>query len=70
MNVVRTIGTSLGIAVSAALLSWQLGSEAGQSLTLLATSGQMLAAARLIIAVFAALAVFAAIASAIRYDQR
>lgn len=69
MNVVRTIGTSMGIAMSAALLSWQLGGSSGHSLTLLATPEQMLAAARIIIVVFATLAVLAAVASGIRSDR-
>ncbi|MCJ8143766.1 DHA2 family efflux MFS transporter permease subunit [Ancylobacter sp. A5.8] len=71
MNVTRNIGTSLGIAVAAALLSWQL--RAGGSpvaSTHLAPPAELLSAIRLVVAVLAGGALAAALASFVRPAPR
>ncbi|MFT0860993.1 MFS transporter [Ancylobacter sp. G4_0304] len=67
MNVTRNIGTSLGIAVAAALLSWQLrAGGAAVASTHLAPPAELLSAIRLVVAVLAACALVAALASLVR----
>jgi MFS family permease len=67
MNVTRNLGTSIGIAMAAALLSWQLRAEGvPHAGTHLAPPDELLAAIRLVIGVLIGFALLAAAASLIR----
>jgi EmrB/QacA subfamily drug resistance transporter len=67
LNLMRSLGMSAGIALAAAVLSWQLASLPGRSTgTLHAPRHDLIAAAHLVIVMFAGFAVLAAIASLIR----
>jgi EmrB/QacA subfamily drug resistance transporter len=67
LNLMRSLGTSTGIATAAAVLSWQLATLPGHSIgTLHAPRADLIAAAHAVIAVFAGFALVAAAASLIR----
>lgn len=67
MNVTRNLGTSVGIAMAAALLSWQLRSDiVPHASTHLATPDDLREAIRLVIGVLAGFALIAAAASLAR----
>ncbi len=67
LNVMRTLGTSLGVAVASALLAWRITALAGvRQTTLNASSGDMLSGIRSVLWLFAVLAVAAAAISLMR----
>jgi EmrB/QacA subfamily drug resistance transporter len=66
LNVTRDLGTSIGIAMSASLLSWQLRLLTGGSSTLSASAADLASAIRMIVIVLALLALLAAILSWVR----
>lgn len=70
MNVVRAMGTSMGIAFSAALLSWQIGIP-GTVVPLTASLPihKMIEAVHFVIAVFAGFALLAALAAFARTER-
>jgi len=64
LNLMRSLGTSTGIATAAAVLSWQLATLPGHSLgTLHAPRSDLIAASHAVIAVFAGFALVAGAAS-------
>ena len=64
LNLMRSLGTSTGIATAAAGLSWQLATLPGHSLgTLHAPRSDLIAASHAVIAVFAGFALVAGAAS-------
>jgi MFS family permease len=66
LNVMRSLGTSAGVALATSLLSWQLAKLTGRpGDTLHAPQSALLASARVVIAVFAGSTILAAIAATI-----
>jgi EmrB/QacA subfamily drug resistance transporter len=70
MNVTRDLGTSIGIAMAASLLSWQLRLLTGGSSTLNASQADLTSAIRTVVIVLALLALLAAVMSWIRPASR
>jgi EmrB/QacA subfamily drug resistance transporter len=66
MNVTRDLGTSIGIAMAASLLSWQLRLLTGGSSTLNASQADLTSAIRMVVIVLALLALLAAVLSWVR----
>jgi EmrB/QacA subfamily drug resistance transporter len=66
LNVTRDLGTSVGIAMAASLLSWQLRLLTGGSSTLSASAADLTSAIRMAVIVLALLASLAAILSWVR----
>lgn len=66
LNVTRDLGTSVGIAMTASLLSWQLRLLTGRSSTLDASAADLTSAIRMVVIVLALLASLAAILSWVR----
>ena len=67
LNLMRSLGTSTGIATAAAVLSWQLAALPGHSAgTLHAPRADLIAASHAVIAVFAGFALIAGAASLVR----
>jgi EmrB/QacA subfamily drug resistance transporter len=66
MIVTRDLGTSIGIAMAASLLSWQLRLLTGGSSTLNANDADLTAAIRMVVIVLALLALLAAVMSWVR----
>jgi EmrB/QacA subfamily drug resistance transporter len=66
LNVTRDLGTSVGIAMAASLLSWQLRLLTGGSSTLSASEADLTSAIRTIVMILALLAGFAAMLSWVR----
>jgi EmrB/QacA subfamily drug resistance transporter len=66
MIVTRDLGTSVGIAMAASLLSWQLRLLTGGSSTLSANEADLTSAIRIVVMVLALLAVLAAVMSWVR----
>src|SRR6516164_9564246 len=65
LNLMRSLGTSTGIAAAAAFLSWQLAALPGHG-TLHAPRADLIAASHAVIAVFAVFALIAGAASLLR----
>jgi EmrB/QacA subfamily drug resistance transporter len=66
LNVTRDLGTSVGIAMAASLLSWQLRLLTGGSSTLSASATDLASAIRMVVIILALLALLAAILSWVR----
>ena len=66
MIVTRDLGTSIGIAMAASLLSWQLRVLTGGSSTLNASEADLTSAIRTVVIVLAVLALLAAVLSWVR----
>jgi MFS family permease len=66
MIVTRDLGTSVGIAMAASLLSWQLRVLTGGSSTLSASEADLTSAIRIVVDVLAVLALLAAVFSWVR----
>jgi len=60
MNVTRDVGTSVGIAMAASLLSWKLRLLTGSSSTFTASAADLTDAIRLVVIVLALLGLLAA----------
>jgi EmrB/QacA subfamily drug resistance transporter len=70
MIVTRDLGTSVGIAMAASLLSWQLRLLTGGSSTLNASEADLTSAIRMVVIVLALLALLAAVMSWVRPADR
>jgi EmrB/QacA subfamily drug resistance transporter len=70
MIVTRDLGTSVGIAMAASLLSWQLRLLTGKSSTINASEAYLTSAIRMVVIVLAVLALLAAIMSWVRPASR
>jgi EmrB/QacA subfamily drug resistance transporter len=70
MIVTRDLGTSVGIAMAASLLSWQLRLLTGGSSTINASEAELTSAIRVVVVVLALLALLAAVMSWVRPSGR
>ena len=70
MIVTRDLGTSVGIAMAASLLSWQLRLLTGGASTLNASGADLTSAIRMVVIVLALLALLAAVMSWVRPTRR
>lgn len=66
LNLMRSLGTSIGIAAAAAMLSWRLDVLTGHQASMGASTTDVFAAVRVIVSVFAAVALAAAVTSLVR----